>query len=264
MKNCYKNMLMFVCLSAIILAPMTADAANELFVTNSIGRFEYDTNKDGFPDVILDSVDVNKINQSENANALNIEALQSKYNSMTAALDTADTTLDDFSKAGNALPSDINSGVLAMVKGQIVTGTRTLASETQATAIDANISSGKTAWINGILVTGSGADSKSSYDTGYADGLKKATSPNATVTYTYHVHSAGCYCPGTMQEWIGTDNDSWPGHTIYRHDAKCTVCGRTRFSADGNPNYEWNGQACGTLTCGKSTSTVEGAVIKFN
>ena len=101
------------------------------------------------------------------------------------------------------------------------------------------------------------------YSVGYADGLKKTVGSKADITYVYHVHSSSCYCPGIIKENVNEDDNSWSGHTVYIHDGYCPVCHRTLYSADGNGNYEWNGKQCSAIICGKSTSTIEKAIIIY-
>ena len=160
MKNKYnRNLLLAIMLTAITTSPFIANAASGWLSTDSTGRFEYDANEDGTSDVIIDSKDVDKISNAENTNAANISNLQSKYNSLITSLDTTQSQVDTISNSGTATASDIGEGLTAVVKGNLITGTRTLAAETPGTATAANISKDKTAWVNGVQVTGTGTDS---------------------------------------------------------------------------------------------------------
>ena len=154
-----KNFLIAATLTIIVSSPFIANAASEWITTSSVGRFEYDTDKDGTPDVAIDSKDVDKISNAENNNATNISNLQSKYNSLITSLNTAQTQVDNISSSGTANASNLDKGMTAIVKGNLITGTRTLAAETPGTATAANISKDKTAWVNGVQITGTGTDS---------------------------------------------------------------------------------------------------------
>ena len=123
MKNSSKNLLLAIILSAIISTPFVANAASEWISTDSIGRFEYDANKDGIPDVAIDSKDVDKINDAENTNATNISNLQSKYNSLITSINTVQSQVNTISSSGTATAKDISTGRTAFIKGNLVTGT---------------------------------------------------------------------------------------------------------------------------------------------
>ena len=154
-----KNLSLFLASIMMMSVPFAANAASGWLSTDSTGRFEYDENEDGIPDVAIDSKDVDKISNAENNNATNISNLQSKYNSLITSLNTAQTQVDNISSSGTANASNLDKGMTAIVKGNLITGTRTLAAETPGTATAANISKDKTAWVNGVQITGTGTDS---------------------------------------------------------------------------------------------------------
>lgn len=105
-------------------------------------------------------------------------------------MNSANNSLDIISSAGTAVPSDINSGATALVKGDLITGTRTLAGETPGTATAANISKDKTAWVNGNLITGSGEDNAA-----YANTVKKLQTIDVSMSF---VTSKGSWCSSTV------------------------------------------------------------------
>ena len=157
-KKYSNNFLIAIALTLIVSSPFIANAASEWLSTDSIGRFEYDANKDGAPDVVIDAGDIDKLSQAENTNVADINSLQSKYNSLIVSLDTAQKQVDTIANSGTATAADINQGMTAIVKGNLITGTRTLAAETPGTATASNISKDKTAWVDGKLIKGTGAD----------------------------------------------------------------------------------------------------------
>ena len=147
---------------AVMVIPCSVFASSPQLSTDSTGRFEYDSDGDGSQNIILDSGDVDKLSSAENTNASDISVLQSKYASLITSLDSAKSELDSISASGTADASNIDEGMTAVVKGNLITGTRTLAAETPGTATAANISKDKTAWVNGVKVTGTGEDEANS------------------------------------------------------------------------------------------------------
>ena len=81
-----KNFVLAVTLTVMTISPFVVNAASRWISTDSIGRLEYDSNKNGTSDVIIDSGDVNKLSQAENTNATDINSLQSKYESLITSL----------------------------------------------------------------------------------------------------------------------------------------------------------------------------------
>lgn len=169
---------------AVMVIPCSVFASSPQLSTDSTGRFEYDSDGDGSQNIILDSGDVDKLSSAENTNASDISVLQSKYASLITSLDSAKSELDSISASGTADASNIDEGMTAVVKGNLITGTRTLAAETPGTATAANISKDKTAWVNGALITGSG-EAYSSMVSG--EIANAATSGSVTATGKYHL-----------------------------------------------------------------------------
>lgn len=169
-----------IAFAAIILSlPIVAYAENETPSLNSTGRFEYNTDKDSNPDIVIDSKDLSNINKSENTNAADIANLQTKYKDLESALDAAKNQLYTMSTSG--------------------------------TATAANISKDKTAWINGKLVTGTGDDNDTAYQTGSKSAVKN-------VIYSIYHNSAKSYtitglagqCGGSADHEHGqSHSDSW-------------------------------------------------------
>lgn len=126
------------------------------------------------------------------------------------------------------------------------------------------------------------------YAEGYADGYAKVET--GTISYVYHEHSGnssavgGCYnyiasrCTGTAYEQSHYDEACnnvahGAGHTHRISTMKCNKCGFT-FTTELTDAEKGNGysRACSNtvynqkigLACGKSTSTIESAVITFD
>lgn len=131
-----------------------------------------------------------------------------------------------------------------------------------------NLSAGSAAWVNGELILGTGADNKAYYNWGYINGFNK-NEKNVEITYTYHEHTDDCYSsqPCTVTRVV-TNNT---GTRVYFTETHSS-CGRGIVtSATSSSNLH---DAVGTiyidthtyetLTCGKTESTIESAVILFN
>lgn len=126
------------------------------------------------------------------------------------------------------------------------------------------------------------------YATGYADGYAKIET--GTISYVYHKHTGntsavgGCYnyvaskCTGTSYEQSHYDEACGnpahgAGHTHRISTMKCNKCGFT-YKTELTNAEQSNGysRACSNtvynqkigLACGKSTSTIESAVITFD
>lgn len=163
-------------------------------------------------------------------------------------------------------------------------------------AIENNLPIGVGAWVRGHFVVGNGADIRASFEKGYsdgfADGLAQGLSREAHIEYIYHQHVdadgnptdstvingyGGCFvaaetttvqvpCGGTVSaSWHDPDyywtNGHWSG-TCNRCGAKQVTggpsgsCGMTRTENQATGRY--------VIGCGKSTSTIESAVVTFD
>ena len=165
--------------SIILITPVIANAASPSLSPDSTGRFEYDMNNDGFPDIVLDSGDLLKISNSEDKNATDISELQSKYNTIVSSLDDAKNQLEIIATSG--------------------------------TATAANISKGKTAWVNGELITGTGEDNDTAYNAGSKDSVKNVVYSiyhNSAKSYTISGLSGGC-SGGANHEHGQYHSNSW-------------------------------------------------------
>lgn len=167
-----------------------------------------------------------------------------------------------------------------------------------------NLSEGCAAWVEGHLVVGNGADVRTSYNNGYAEGfavgLEQGLSREANVEYIYHKHVdadgnetdattsttyGGCFtseimtavttkCPGTIY------CNSWeylvwiPG---YAATGSCNVCGAPRVVPESSGGYPGYTAPCYQITgsgmvgtgtyqygCGKNTETIESVIITFD
>ena len=90
-----KNILLVLMSVFIVSVPIAANAAPGLLSTDSTGRFEYDSDKNGIPDVIIDTGDVDNLNQSQNTNSSEISALQTKYDDLMTALASDEAQIKD-------------------------------------------------------------------------------------------------------------------------------------------------------------------------
>ena len=125
--------------AAILGIPVIAYASGGLSL-DSIGRFEYDTNNDGTPDVVLDAGDIKALNAENSKNSDAITELQNNYQMMQSSLSDAVSKLNELLSIGDATAD--------------------------------NVSKGKTVLVNGQTVTGTGADNDTFYNNGYTDAMK--------------------------------------------------------------------------------------------
>ncbi|MCH5263206.1 MAG: hypothetical protein J1F42_09860 [Lachnospiraceae bacterium] len=159
-------------------------------------------------------------------------------------------------------------------------------------AVDNNLSLGTAAWVNGSLIIGNGADNKNFYDQGYADG-KADAEESAEIEYIYHEHAGdsaeggGCYTEPAYHQHIGNAGTYGGCYTISVPDAlgckkgyhtvklqngfwQCTDCG-CRDSEGVFCSHSGFATSCGLdgvvvgwdLGCGKTTSTIEKAIIVY-
>lgn len=147
-----------------------------------------------------------------------------------------------------------------------------------ATATADNISEGKTAWVNGELITGNGADIKTAYNNGYAEGLKQSSNGNAEIQYTYHNHVSSCYCGGygVLSGYKHTTYDDGTNWIAL----SCNKCGNRFDYATKNSDGSWVSSnwwtlynmsqstaaakyKCSVIICGKTTDTIESAKVIF-
>lgn len=144
-----------------------------------------------------------------------------------------------------------------------------------------NLSEGTAAWENGNLLLGTGGDNKAHYQQGYLDGLQEATE-NTAIQYVYHSHSNDCYT-GYHEHTESCSKKSCHGafdctsHGLY-YDGPIAFCRYTCINGHNTgPMRHGSGSSCGAsvytcgdspdnqqrLSCGKSESTIESAVITF-
>lgn len=90
--NNYRKLAFAMIFCCIMSVPFVVNAASEKIVTNSAGWFEYDFTGDNKPDIVLDSEDIDTLNQSENTNVSDILLLQAKYNDLLTTLNAISAT----------------------------------------------------------------------------------------------------------------------------------------------------------------------------
>ena len=155
-----------------------------------------------------------------------------------------------------------------------------------------NLTAGTAAWVDGKLIVGNGADNKSFYNKGYADGFAEKLD-GLSIEYVYHEHvgdssmQGGCYT--IEQKNYGTSyntyfnnvrfTDTINDQTYTFFGVGCRDCGNdhvTHWCAETQPEYSVNGPypahvdcpgvplpSTWALGCGKSTWTIESAYIVF-
>lgn len=151
-----------------------------------------------------------------------------------------------------------------------------------------NMSAGSTAWVNGNVVIGNGNDNKAYYNLGYTDGISKIN--NSSIKYIYHQHKdkdGNVVTASTMSSYGGCYTNRQPvNETIQVRRSRvaydpgcnqdnswgnCPRCGEI-YTGWKRPGNSWDsdyvshthtiGYAYG-IGCGKSTSTIESAVINM-
>ena len=143
-------------------------------------------------------------------------------------------------------------------------------------AIEDNLSAGTRAWVDGHYIVGSGVDNNAYYNKGFVDGLAN-TSQNANVKYIYHSHASQCSCGGYGElrgYGFTVPNALWVGVFCNKCNFRLDYACRSEdwSYADGN----WHDLVsmtqteaaqkykCYNIVCGKTTSTIESALIEFN
>ena len=175
------------------------------------------------------------------------------------------------------------------VLASTVTGS-TIDSNTTITAATAdNLSLGASAWVDGQLVVGTGTDNNNYYNKAYTQGIADGLS-KVNVNYVYHQHvdgngsvitsstistKGGCFTTSTpIQETIQVSRSKVaydPGCNQDNSWGYCSRCGEI-YTGWKRPGESWSSSTVShTHTigyayapgCGKTTSTIESAVISY-
>lgn len=143
-----------------------------------------------------------------------------------------------------------------------VTG-QTINSDTKISAATAdNLSLGTSAWVDGSLLIGTGADNKNYYNLGYTKGV--AAVKNGKIKYIYHQHTSSCErtCRITKSygEIYGSPNRQNVG--TYHNGCGQSSSFQTGVIGAHTPGTFDEGTHIYYI-CGKSTNTIESAIIEF-
>lgn len=155
-----------------------------------------------------------------------------------------------------------------------------------------NLTAGTAAWVDGKLIVGNGADNQAFYNKGYTDGFAEKLD-GLSIEYIYHEHvgdssvQGGCYT--VEQKHYGVSYNTYfdnaretkiiNGQVYTFLGVGCRDCGKdyvTNWCEETQPEYSVRGPypahvncpgvllpSTWDLGCGKSTWTIESAVIVF-
>ena len=201
--------------------------------------------------------------------AITLNANQITYTPANSSFKVTDTkaAVDELyrlSQLGNALSSDLLIGKEAFSAGKKIFG----AMPDRGTLNWKPNGSEKYTLPSGYYVGGT-LDSSAAYSQGYVDGQKNSTT-NLDVVYTYHKHSSSCNdtCKGQLYA-TAVGREAYLNQydqQVWVAEQKCGRCGAV--SLDYGMAKHYVGQPLGicsvsTLSCGKTTESVESVTINY-
>lgn len=133
-------------------------------------------------------------------------------------------------------------------------------------ATPGNISAGNAAWVNGELVLGTGSDNKAyykdGYSIGYADGVAGSLS-NAGIEYVYHTHTNSCQAVCSYKRTVYQYSGDTYAVTESGHTCSGNLNGTRCYQGKPSESYGTSYLSHNYYVCGKTTATIESAIITF-